>query len=220
MKVSPIALFILLNVALNPAASAQLETNAAPSSGLQLNNRTDAERIEFLLSVAEVYFSEEDFESALTAYERILEIDPKNEQSRYIIAHVYISAKEYGEAEKLLLELIDVNPDDFKLKNNLAWLYATAENPKYRNGKKAVRYAQEAMAISPNDHHIWSTLSEAHYINGEFEKAFKAITNMAKLASRYGKGLTEEQVGDYNEQIRKCKRAWDTQKMLEGDDEE
>lgn len=215
-----IRLFLLTFFCMTLSAGAQ-ETAPASSlgSGLIVNDRTDEERIRFLLEVAQVYFQEKDFESSMNAYERVLEIDPDNPEANYIVAHVYISAKAYAKAEALLLKLIELDPEDFTLKNNLAWLYATAEDPKYRNGKKAVRYAQEAMVIAPNDHHIWSTLSEAHYINGDYEKAYNAITTMAKLAAKYGKGVSKEQVESYNEQIRKCKRAWDTQKMLEGEEE-
>lgn len=211
----PLTAFLLVGM-----TQAQETQTVSQASSLTLDNRTDTERIDFLLNVANVYFEDNDYKSAVSAYERILEIDPEHKQARYIIAHVYISAKQYEKAEALLLKLIEDEPEDFKLKNNIAWLYATAEDPNIRNGQKAVRYAQEAMVIAPNDHHVWSTLSEAHYINGDYKKAYDAITTMAKIASRYGQGVTKEQVESYNEQIRKCKRAWDTQKMLEGEEDE
>lgn len=193
---------------------------AQESSGLQFDTQTDEERIEFLMKVAQVYFEEDDFDSALTAYERILEIDPMNQQARYVIGNVYISAKQYKKAVEQLTALIEDFPDDFTLRNNLAWLYATADDPAFRDGEKAIRLAQEAMAIAPNDHHVWSTLAEAYYVTGQYEKAQRAATQMASLAARYGKGISKEQVENYNEQIRKCKRAWDTQKMIEGKDDE
>lgn len=188
------------------------------SSGLQIEQRTDEERCQFLLNVANAYFNEKDYSSAIDAYERILDIDPMHLEARYIIGHVYISAKSYAKAEAQLLALIEDYPEDFKLKNNLAWLYATAEDPKFRNGEKAVQIAQEAMVLAPNAHHVWSTLAEAYYISGEYEKAHRAITHMAALAARYGQNITKESVESYNEQIRKCKRAWDTQKAIEEDE--
>ncbi|MEE9368154.1 MAG: tetratricopeptide repeat protein [Pontiella sp.] len=203
-----------------PAVQAQEnESEEKAKSGLQIETRTDEERCQFLLEVAEAYFKEDDFNSAISAYERILKIDPEHQQARYVIGHVYISAKKYEKAEVQLLALVNDFPEDFKLKNNLAWLYATAEDPHFRDGEKAVKVAQEAMILAPNDHHVWSTLSEAYYVSGDYEKAYRAITHMASLAARYGTGITKEAVEDYNEQIRKCKRAWDTQKMLTGEDE-
>ncbi|MDF7823075.1 tetratricopeptide repeat protein [Pontiellaceae bacterium B12227] len=220
MKISSISFLIIFTIFLQSIFAQETQTVAEATAGLQINNRTDEERIEFLLNVANVYFAEEEMQSAVDAYERVLEIDPDHRQANYIVAHVYISAKMYGKAEALLKKLIENDPEDFKLMNNLAWLYATAEDPKYRSGANALKYAQEAMILAPNDHHVWSTVSEAHYINGEYEKAYRAITHMASLASRFGKGVTKEQVESYNEQIRKCKRAWDTEKMLKGEDDE
>ena len=209
---------ILLAAMLSMLASAQ--DSATGTSGLKLSDRTEAERIQFLLQVASAYFAEDDFGAAIGAYERILEIDPSHQESRYIIGHVYINAKQYAKAEKILSQLVAEYPDDFKLRNNLAWLYATADDPAFRNGRKAIKHAQEAMILAPTDHHVWSTLAEAHYINGEYEKAYRAIIHMASLAARFGTDITQESVESYNEQIRKCKRAWDTQKMIEGTDDE
>lgn len=220
MKLQHTALPLTALFLIGIAEAQETQTVNEASSGLIINSRSDTERIDFLLNVANAYFAENDFPSAVSAYERILEIDPEHQQARYIIAHVYISAKNYAKAEAQLLELINEDPEDFKLKNNIAWLYATAEDPKIRNGKKAVRFAQEAMVLAPNDHHVWSTLSEAHYINGEYKKAYDAITTMASLAAKYSTGLSKEQVDDYNEQIRKCKRAWDADKIFTGEEDE
>ncbi len=195
------------------------ETNTAESaaSGLQLSSQTDEERVEFLLQVAQAYVQDKEYESAINAYERVLKIDPENKQARYIVATVYINAKQYQKAEEMHLALLADFPDDFQILNNLAWLYATAEDPDFRDGEKAVKMAQEAMVMAPNDHHVWSTLSEAYYVTGEYEKALRAITQMARLASRYGQGITQQQVDDYNEQIKKCKRAMDAHKAISGE---
>ena len=211
---------ITIAVSVTAVHAQEKDPEGESKSGLQIETRTDEERCLFLLQVADAYFKEDDFTSAISAYERILGIDPEHQQARYIIGHVYISAKQYDKAEAQLLALVDDFPEDFKLKNNLAWLYATAEDPSIRDGKKAVEIAQEAMILAPNDHHVWSTLSEAYYVSGEYEKAYRAITHMASLAARYGSDITKESVESYNVQIRKCKRAWDTQKMLNGEDED
>lgn len=201
-----------------------VETNTPPSSastggGLQIDVRTDQERIDFLLQVASVYFKEEDFEAAVDAYERILEIDPSNREARFVVGHVYISAKQYAKAEASLTKLIEEYPDDFQLKNNLAWLYATAEDPAFRDGEQAIRLAQEAMVLAPNDHHVWSTLSEAYYVTGQYEKAYRAIEHMVRVARRYGRNMPPEMLEGYYEQIEKCRRAWDSEKVLNGEEE-
>jgi tetratricopeptide (TPR) repeat protein len=203
------------------AAQEESKTNSVPASSLELAiNQTPEARVKFLLDVAQAYLNEGDMEAALDAYERILQIDPNNVQARYISGHVYISTKKYAKAEKSLLALAEEFPDDFKLWNNLAWLYATAEDPAYRDGRKAIKFAHEAMTLAPNDYHVWSTLSEAYYVCGEYEKAYRSITHMASLAARYGTDITKESVEEYNEQIRKCKRAMDTAEALKDESEE
>lgn len=205
-------LFLLLSVSF---AQEENPSKKDPSSSLKiLHDRSQKERIEFLLEVANAYVIEQDLSSAIAAYERILETDPMHGQARYVLAHIYISAKEYQNAEDLLLVLTSEHPDDFKLFNNLAWLYATAEDPSIRNGKAAIKYAQEAMLLAPNDYHVWSTLSEAHYVSGDYEKAYRAVNHMAALVARYANDMTEESIKSYNEQIYKCKRAMDADEIM------
>jgi len=217
-RISKSLLFCMLPLS---AAFAQ-EENApsnAPASSLELSiKRTPGTRVQFLLEVAQAYANEQDQLAAIDAYERILKIEPTHKQARYIVAHLYISAKQYRKAETMLLELVEERPTDFQLWNNLAWLYATAEDPSIRDGQKAVKIAHEAMSLAPTDYHVWSTLAEAYYVSGEYEKALRAITHMASLATRFGKGITEQQVKEYNEQIQKCKRATDTADAMKDDE--
>ena len=220
MKYTLASLCLLASI--STAVFAQDATNApgqtVKADAVKLGGKTDEERIQLLLDVAKVYYEEEEYESAVSAMERVLEIDPSHQQTRYSLSHYYISAEQYAKAVRLLNALIKEHPEDYQVKNNLAWLYATAKDPAFRDGKKSIRLAQEAMVEAPDDHHVWSTLAEAYYINGDYEKAYRAINQMRTLAIRYGKGITAEMVEEYNVQIKKCKRAWDTEKELNGEE--
>ncbi len=212
-------IFCILPLISTFAQEENSSNNTSFVSSLNISgSRTTEERIQFLLEVAQTYTAEQDFPATIDAYERILELDPAQPQARHIVAHIYISAKQYQKAEIMLLELIKINPEDFKLLNNLAWLYATAEDLSIRNGAKAVEYAQEAMVLAPNDYHVWSTLSEAYYVSGNYEKAYRAITHMASLAARYAKDTTKKSVANLNEQILKCKRALDTAEAMKDEE--
>ena len=189
-----------------------------PASSLELSaDRTQGERIAFLMDVASAYVNEDDFPAAVDAYERILQIDPAHQQTRHMLSHIYINAKEYQKAETMFFALIEEYPENFTIWNNLAWLYATAEDPKFRSGEKAVKYSREALTLAPTDFHIWSTLAEAYYVSGDYEKAYRAVRHMASLAALYGRNITEESVAEYNEQIRKCKRALDTAETMKAE---
>ncbi|HSR87424.1 MAG TPA: tetratricopeptide repeat protein [Pontiella sp.] len=204
------------------SAVAQQDTNLPPaeaqSPDIQVESLSEEDRIQFLLDVAQAYIGETDGESAITTYERILEIDPVNNEARYLLSTLYITTKQYAKAEQMLTGLIEEYPDNFQLKNNLAWQYATAEDPAFRDGQKAIELAQEAMILAPTDHHVWSTLAEAYYSTGQYEKAYRAINQMLALGQRYGSDITPEMAEGYNKQISKCRRALATEKAFEEDE--
>jgi len=212
MKTLPIMVITLMALL---SATAQ---ESAPAAGLFVTERSKEERINFLMKLAGTYLEDGNSEAAVLVYDRVLKLEPEEFEIYDVIAAIYIGAHKYAEAEKILLNQIETNPEAFRPKNNLAWLYATATDPAFRDGREAVRLAQEAMVAEPNSHHVWSTLAEAYYVTGDYEKAYRAIRHMATLAIKQNVSITQEAVDEYNAQIRKCKRALDTQKILSGED--
>lgn len=205
-------------------AAAQQETNPpaaeAQSPELQTEALPDEERIQFLLDVGSAYLAENDPASAITAYERILEIAPMHAEARFLSSTVYIAAKQYEKAESMLKSLMEEYPDDFQSKNNLAWLYATAEDPAFRDGQKAIELAQEAMILAPTIHNVWSTLAEAYYSTGQYGKAYRAMTHMSSLSNTRQLNISQEMAAGYMEQMRKYQRSLETEKALKPDEEE
>jgi Zn-dependent protease with chaperone function len=72
-------------------------------------------------------------------------------------------------------------PRDPEVINGLAWFLATAQNPALREPARAVRLAQEAVAMAPLPH-IWDTLAEAYFVAGDPRRAVAAAR--AALAAR------------------------------------
>ncbi len=90
------------------------------------------------------------------------------------------------------IELVDSLPDDAPLEsrqraliatalNNLAWLEATCSDVSFRNGREAVRHAQRATVLQPEEGNYWNTLGAAHYRAGEWEDAKAALTQSMAL---------------------------------------
>jgi predicted Zn-dependent protease len=194
--------------------------SAQDGAGLRITERTKEERIDFLMRLAQAYLEDGDADAAVSVFDRILKMEPEQFVVFDVIAAVYISEHKYAEAEEILLKQIKTDPEAFRPKNNLAWLYATATDPAFRDGQEAVRLAHEAMVLEPYSHHVWSTLAEAYYVTGDYEKAYRAIRHMAAVAIRQNVSVSKSAVEDYNAQIRKCKRALDIQKMISGEDED
>ncbi len=212
-----IALGLCFASAVRPALA---QVGTAVSSPSAVPEKTDGERINMLLRVGSIWFQEEDYHSALEVCRRILAMDPGHKECRYMIGMVYFQLEQYKEAVESMISLLEEDADDFRPFNNLAWIYAKSKDPAYRDSEKAIRLAQEAMVLAPYNHHVWSTLSEAYFIAGEYEKAVRAIRHLANLATTGGAQVSKEMVDTYNEQLRKCARALETQKFMGNKDPE
>jgi tetratricopeptide (TPR) repeat protein len=176
-----------------------------------------AERIEMLERIGNIYYQEGDWDNAIDAYQRLLKIDPEHKETRSLLSIIFFSTSNYKGAIEMMLALVEDYPDDYHIMNNLAWVYATSKDHAYRDTKKAIDLAQQALVIAPYDHHIWSTLSEAYYVAGEYEKANRAILHLVTLATSGQIKMNEQMVQTYNDQIKKCTRAIAAEKLLRED---
>lgn len=143
---------------------------------------------------------------AVEVFRQVIAIDHGNRSAKYGISSAYIKMERYRESIALLETLMTQYPADFVLKNNVGWLYATAEDARFRDARKAVRYAQEALLLQPADYHVWSTLAEAHYRDGAYDKALRA----ARVAVDLAQQQLRENPGalmTYVDQMKKCAEA-------------
>ncbi len=171
-------------------------------------------KIEMLKKIAGVYYQTKEYDYALITYDKILKKEPNDQEAQYMIGVILISSKRYEEAISHLENQIDRYPDNYHGFNNLAWLYATAEDKKFRNAKKSLDLSLKALALAPFDKHIWSTLAEAYFISGNFSKAKRAMQQVVDLATQEKGNLTQDMVKTYNSQIEKFDRALKTQELI------
>ena len=105
---------------------------------------------------------------------RIMAKNPRQVKIPIALADIFFAKKEYRRAEQMYQLIIQHNPEDKTALNNLAWLYATAEDPGFRDKKRALLLAQKA-ASATKEPHILDTLAEAYFINGHKDEALKTI---------------------------------------------
>jgi tetratricopeptide (TPR) repeat protein len=67
--------------------------------------------------------------------------------------------------------------------NSLAWNYATAKDPRFQDGKKAVDYAEKAVA-QLHDYQTLDTLAAALARDGQFKKAVDTETEALSLLEK------------------------------------
>jgi twitching motility protein PilT len=94
----------------------------------------------------------------------------------------------YETVMKQCRDVLKRNPDSVDALNNLAWIMATNEIAKLRNGKEALKHAERALVISQGkDPAILDTLAAAYAETGDFPKAVavaRKAMDMANVLSR------------------------------------
>jgi membrane associated rhomboid family serine protease/Tfp pilus assembly protein PilF len=93
-------------------------------------------------------------------------------ENQVLLADLYAQQKLYGDAIGKYQDALRLDPGLADAHNNLAWLYATCEDTKYRDPKAALEHATVAVDLSKwKEGTFIDTLAEAHYVNGDYQQA-------------------------------------------------
>jgi len=87
-----------------------------------------------------------------------------------IIGQIFAQKKEYAKAINAYKHALDLAPGNPETLNNIAWIYATADDPEFQKPKEALTFASMAAKLKPAGY-ILDTLAESFFINGYVEKA-------------------------------------------------
>lgn len=150
-------------------------------------------------------YGQKSYLAGVRKFERAMELEPKNREARLGLATGLIKLDRHAAAIDIMEKMVEDFPRDYRVRNNLAWLYATVEDDSLRDPAKAVARAQEAVMMAPEDFHVWSTLSEAHFAAGNHERAVRAATEALGMART--RRAAPAQIEEYTRQWRKCKDA-------------
>ena len=120
-----------------------------------------------------------DPQKAQQMFEAVLGKNPKTAEGKELLADnhllmadLYDKQKLYGDAIKNYQEALRLKPDSAVIHNNLAWLYATCDDTKFRDPKAALDHAQRAVDLSEGKQgDFLDTLAEAHFVNGDYRQA-------------------------------------------------
>lgn len=193
-------------VALAVAVGGPLARSEAPSTGV-VKVATDASvyPMEKELAQAEALVGRRQFLDALAILREIIRQHDDHIPARFLGANALMQLRRYEAARVLLEPMLEKNPRHAGVLNNLAWLYATAEDPAFRKPDLAVELARRAILIRPDDYHIWSTLAEAYYAQREYARGARAAREALELAT--AQNAPASQRIHYEEQVRKCSEA-------------
>ena len=95
-----------------------------------------------------------------------------------------------NKAEIWYRRALELNPEESRTLNNLAWLLTETHNDDKKRLKESMVLAQKALE-GKKTAFIWDTLAEAYFRNSLYEKAADAAHNALESAEE-GKGISAE----------------------------
>jgi Zn-dependent protease with chaperone function len=129
---------------------------------------------------------------------REIEKHPQNPNLYKVLGDLYYETGNLSGVQQAYEASLKLNPENPHVLNNLAWLYATAEDPRFRNPARALDLAKAAAGLL-EEPHILDTLAECYYVNGQYAKALETARRALRLA--------RENRTYYQEQVEKFRKA-------------
>ncbi len=134
------------------------------------------------------YFAPSDFRKAAENYEVVIRNASKSQSAAYllhearlILPQCYDGAQQWQSAANAHEDAVREYPADAHILNSAAWFYATTKSA-LRSPRKALEYANRAIAAAPDDPNIVDTLAEAYFINGRIASAITTEQKALALA--------------------------------------
>ena len=111
------------------------------------------------------------------------------------------------EAAQQWRESARIEPAYPTVANNLAWLLATHRDPTVRSPDEAVRHAERAASLKPDDPAVLDTLAASYAAAGRFEEALATSSRAARLAEERGLSSMARAIEERGERYRRG-RTW------------
>ena len=138
-------------------------------------------------SLGSAFARQGNIQKAIYHYKQALRINPESSGVYANLGKVFMHQ---GMTEKAIYnyqEALRIKPDIIMALYNLAWIFATHENDKFRDGEKAFKLAQKLCELTGyNQAFALDALAAAHAENGRYDEAAETALKGIKLALRHG----------------------------------
>lgn len=149
--------------------------------------------------LAELYEKNEKYELALEEYEKVYDLDPKDENIYLKIGKLYGNVGREKEAIEILSNLLKKRPDYYEASMILADIYNSKQEY-----KEAVQVYMSALRYRPGDYDLYYNLGMTYTMINDFAKAKECYEKAAQINSalyhaRYSLGQLNLLYGDLEE---------------------
>jgi tetratricopeptide (TPR) repeat protein len=122
------------------------------------------------------------FDQAITDFEQALKINASDAVAYYGMGKAYEAKQDYSKALDCFAQVVRIDPTAAYGYNRLAWVTATCGAAKYRDGAKAVVFAENAVQLRKNSVTL-DTLAAAQARKGDTKAAAATQREALKLLS-------------------------------------
>lgn len=149
---------------------------------LETAQRLSPDSAEVALQLSVAYQMAGDPARAEQMLKRAQAVMPPGPDSMEALAELSTNLKLYAQAIQFYQQVIKSQPKASIAENNLAWIYATCEDPKFRDPAGALQHAKRAVQLTDwRQPDFVDTLAEALFANGRFAEAVQTEALALKL---------------------------------------
>ena len=153
--------------------------------------------VELDLTLVQIDYLDRKYEDAKAKLQAILSADPSNLKARLWLGSIELKRGDHPAAIQAFRKVLDGNPDDAEAGNDLA--YELAEHTS--NLDEALKYAQRAVELAPNQTDFADTLGWILYRKGIYPSAIqyleRANQDPKSALSKYHLAMAYAKAGDH-----------------------
>jgi tetratricopeptide (TPR) repeat protein len=113
---------------------------------------------------------------ALEKLEMAKRADPANWEVYRNLTFIYLATDRKKEAIEAGQRALELNSNDANTYNNLAWIYATSDEPAFHNLPRAQEYAEKAVRLTrEKQSEFLDTLAEVYFRKGDRDRALDSF---------------------------------------------